>query len=659
MCGIAGVLSGAAGQINEDSLRRMADRLYHRGPDSGGHVVDHEAGIALVHRRLAVLDTSEAGHQPMQSVSGRYQIVFNGEIYNHLELRAELRSSRSIASASLKEVGFSDTETLLMCIETWGINTTLKRANGMFALAVWDKKTAVLNLARDRAGEKPLYFGWIGSQPQRRFVFASDLAAITCLPDHAFTVDRDALALFIRHNYIPAPRSIFQDIEKLPPGVIKTISLSSLEELSNFTYWTVPKVAEPTKDKTDEFEASRLVNALEHRISDAVRQQMIADVPIGAFLSGGIDSSTIVALMQEHHKKPVKTFTIGFDVPQYNEAAQAKAIANHIGTDHTELYVTPKMALDVVPEIPKMFSEPFADSSQIPTYLVAKLARQDVTVALSGDAGDELFGGYERYRLGLKAWSLIRMLPDRLRASLSGALLKVPPEVLERIIPSALLFSGLSNPSEKISKAAKLLASGSFEDMYWRLISHHSDTEGIKLGLSPENTFRTAVTASKSHDKLSSMMTWDFISYLPDDILVKVDRSAMWVSLETRVPFLDPEIIKFARQLPNDVKIRAGQSKWILRRVLDKRVPSKLTNKPKMGFGIPLADWLRGPLKEWATLLLDEKIVEEQGFFNPANVTSLWQDHTAGRRDNAHLLWNILQFQQWYLEQKKLGVNLQ
>lgn len=650
MCGLAGFLT-LGGALESDEfksiLKCMTDTIIQRGPDAEGHWINEEQGIALGHRRLSILELSKAGAQPMQSACGRYVIAYNGEIYNHLALRNELK-------ATSQWRGNSDTETLLEAISQWGVSRALQRSNGMFAFALWDKKEKKLILARDRMGEKPLYYGWQGEGKYITFLFGSDLAALKRHPTFINEVNRDALALYMRHNCIPAPYSIYKNIYKLAPASILEVSLQDRQpKIQN--YWSLLEVAENGVKNPFNGTEKEAVDELEAVLKKAVNQQMLSDVPLGAFLSGGIDSSTIVSLMQSQSSRPVKTFTMGFNNDDYNEAEHAKAVAKHLGTEHTELYVTPQQALDVIPKLPKLYSEPFADSSQIPTFLVSQLARQHVTVSLSGDAGDELFAGYNRYIQTHNQWNKLSYLPLPLRKTLSKCIHGIAPKQwntlinpLQKTLPQSLQ---LSNFGEKIHKAAGVLSSKDIEEVYLKLVTHWQPNE-IVLGATEPNTYLSG--NMPNIDRLNSverMMFLDSITYLPDDILVKVDRAAMGASLETRAPFLDHRVIALAWQLPFELKLRNGIGKWALREVLYRYVPKELIERPKMGFGVPIDTWLRGPLKDWAEELLDENKLRQQGFFDPRPIRQKWFEHLGGKRNWQHHLWDVLMFQAW-LEQQ-------
>jgi asparagine synthase (glutamine-hydrolysing) len=641
MCGIAGFFGGGPydGQSDDALAAAMASRILYRGPDDGGVWCDSEARIGLGHRRLAIVDLSAAGHQPMVSGSGRYVIAFNGEIYNHLDLRAQLgeRAWR----------GHSDTETLLAGFDAWGIQQALERSVGMFAFAVWDKAERTLTLGRDRLGEKPLYYGWQGEGKGRSFLFASELQAFRAHPSFDGQIDRGALSLLLRHGYVPAPYSIYQGVAKLEPGCLLTVSLQHpTPEIR--TYWSAVSVARAGQANLFGGTPEEAVSELERLAKQAVGRQLMADVPLGAFLSGGVDSSTIVALMQSQSSSAVKTFTIGFEEKDYNEAEHAKAIAKHLGTEHTELYVSAAQAMDVIPKLPHLYCEPFADSSQIPTYLVSQLARKHVTVSLSGDAGDELFAGYNRYQITSSLWRKLERVPAPARGVAARGITALSPMTWDRIsnlLPGGSRYATLG---DKLHKGAAVLASRTVDDLYLGLVSHAQEPAAWVLGGAEPPTYLTGLRPSLSGlDGVERMMALDAITYLPDDILTKVDRAAMGVSLETRVPFLDHQLVEFAWSLPIAYKLRDGQTKWPLRQVLYRHVPRELIERPKMGFGIPLHQWLRGPLREWAESLLDETRLKNEGYFNAALVREKWNEHLSGKRNWAARLWTVLMFQAW------------
>ncbi|MFD2754734.1 asparagine synthase (glutamine-hydrolyzing) [Comamonas terrae] len=664
MCGFVGFLT--AGQWARDEvapglLERMAETIVHRGPDSAGYWHDAAGGIALGHRRLAIVELSPAGAQPMRSACGRYVMAFNGEIYNHLDLRRQLGTKEHSHPSPLAGGedgnagwrGHSDTETLLAGFSVWGLRATLERCVGMFAIAVWDKKERSLTLARDRLGEKPLYYGWQGQGADASLLFGSDLAALKAHPAFAADINRDALSLYMRHNAIAAPHSIYRGICKLQPGCLLTASLAQREPKIE-AYWSLPQVAlqgAATPFAGTEVEA---VDALEALLKDAVRQQMMADVPLGAFLSGGIDSSTVVALMQAQSQRPVKTFTIGFNEQGYNEALHAKAVAHHLGTDHTELYVTPQQALDVIPKLPQLYSEPFSDSSQIPTFLVSQLARQQVTVSLSGDAGDELFAGYSRYLFTRNLWRKLESLPQSLRRLGAAGIQVLSPtswntlcKPVQPLLPASLRQS---NMGDKLHKGAALLNARSVDELYLDLVTHWKPDDLVLGAIEPFTPLRGNPLSLTGLDEVQRMMVLDAVTYLPDDILCKVDRAAMGVSLETRVPFLDHRVVEFAWKLPQHLKLRGSVGKWALRQVLYRHVPREMIERPKMGFGVPLDEWLRGPLRDWAEDLLSESRLRQEGYFNPVPIRQKWNEHVSGKRNWQHHLWDVLMFQAWLTE---------
>lgn len=630
----------------------MASAIVNRGPDDTGAWVDPQVGLGLAHRRLAIIDLSPAGHQPMMSASERLVIVFNGEIYNHMALREELEKQGRAPAWR----GHSDTETLLAAFDAWGVEQALKRTIGMFALALWDRQAHTLTLARDRLGEKPLYFGWQGQGDKGVFLFASELKAMREHPGFVGEIDRGAVSLLLRHNCVPAPYSIYRGIAKLTPGHYLTLSEHDLQKRivpRSEPYWSLADVATsgvaaPWKG-TDE-EAIAHLDAL---LGSAVQQQMVADVPLGAFLSGGIDSSTIVGLMQARCSRPVKTFTIGFHEAGFNEAEHAKAVARHLGTEHTELYVEPDQALAVIPMLPHMYDEPFADSSQIPTFLVSRLARQHVTVSLSGDAGDELFCGYNRYQMTQQLWGRISALPLPVRRLMASLMTMFSPDQWDRMLSRLPVISGHVNLGEKLHKSAGVMDARSVEDLYLGFVSHWRDPASIVIGGQEPPTLVTGNRPSLTGlDGVQQMMALDALTYLPDDILVKVDRASMAVSLESRVPMLDHRIVEFAWRLPQSMKLRDGKSKWLLRQVLYKYVPRELIERPKQGFAIPIASWLRGPLRDWAENLLDESRLRQEGIFQPGPVREKWKEHLSGKRNWQHWLWDVLMFQAWKETQK-------
>lgn len=647
MCGIAGFWSTAAqaGDVGA-TLSGMSACISHRGPDDDGHWCDSSAGIGLGFRRLAILDLSPAGHQPMASASDRYVVVFNGEIYNFADLREQLGPDHSFR-------GHSDTEILLAAIEKWGIHSAIERSVGMFAIALWDRTERVLHLIRDRLGEKPLYYGVVGDA----LLFGSELKALRQHPNWTGEIDRGSIALYLRHNYVPAPYSIFANVRKVVPGTIVTFREGRMDSPEVAPYWSPLEVAE--RGIADPIVATdnELIDQLDTLLRNTIAGEMVADVPLGAFLSGGVDSSALVALMQAQSSTPIKTFTIGFNERAYNEAGYAKAVAERLGTDHTEIYVTPEEALGVIPLLPAMYDEPFADSSQIPTFLVAKLARRDVTVSLSGEGGDELFAGYNRYFWGERLWGRIANMPQGVRATVGRSLQSVSPSgwdtafsAVGRVIPSRLRTA---TPGHKVHKVAALMGVATPDEMYRSLMTHWPDPEGV-TGFAEPETVLTRRSPQPSFDGVVNRMRYfDLVSELPDDILVKVDRATMAVSLESRAPFLDHRVVEFAWRIPLSQQVRNGEGKWLLRQVLYRYVPRELIERPKMGFGVPIDSWLRGPLKEWAAELIDPDRLRREGFLQPGPITEAWKQHQSGATNNAHLLWGVLMFQAWLEHQQQ------
>jgi asparagine synthase (glutamine-hydrolysing) len=650
MCGFAGFLGGQweSGDAGAGALlRRMNDTLTSRGPDSAGYWVDGGSGIALGHRRLAILDLSAAGAQPMESVCARYFLIFNGEIYNHLQLREELQ--RCGAAQAFR--GASDTETLLAGFTRWGIRPTIERCVGMFAFALWDRRDRTLTLGRDRLGEKPLYYGWQGQGAHRTFLFGSELKALRAHPAFSADIDRNSICLMMRHNCVPAPYSIYTGIFKLPAGCLLPISLSKRDG-SAVPYWSAVAVAEQGLSARSGAGEAEQLEQLEVLLKSAVQQQMIADVPLGAFLSGGVDSSLIVALMQAQSNQPVKTFTIGYGEADYNEAVYAAAVARYLGTEHTELYVSPTQAMNVIGRLPDIYCEPFSDSSQIPTLLVSELARQHVTVALTGDAGDELFGGYNRHILTQQSWRKISRMPIGLRRIAASTLSHISPRLLNSL---ALNLQSLLPASrrhayvgDKLQKIATVLSCESVDALYLKLVSHWDNPSKLVLGgQEPPTLLTNGPQMPEGLSDAEKMMLLDLLTYLPDDNLTKVDRASMSVSLETRVPMLDHRVVEFAWRLPISMKLRGHYGKWALRQILFRYVPKALIERPKMGFSVPIGDWLRGPLREWAEALLHTSRLSREGYLDPTPIHKMWQEHLDERRNWQYPLWDVLMFQAW------------
>jgi len=642
MCGFAGALDDGRDRGNWDGvLAAMSGAIAHRGPDDAGTFVDPEAGIGLAHRRLAILDLSPEGHQPMVSHGGRWVIAYNGEVYNFAEIRRELDRDGAPPWR-----GRSDTEVILAAIERWGLAEALPRFVGMFAFALWDRRDRVLHLVRDRLGIKPLYHGLVGGA----FVFASELSAIRRYPGFDRAVDRDALAAFLRHNYVPAPRSIHRGISKLRPGTMLAVSADGRERET--VWWSLPervRLARAAPFRGDETAAA---DELERLLGDAVRLRTVSDVPLGAFLSGGIDSSLVVALLQKSAGRPVRTFTIGFEERGYDESPHARRVADHLGTDHTERVLSAADALALIPRIPTIWDEPFSDSSQIPTLLVSRVAREAVTVSLSGDGGDELFAGYARYELCREIWRRIGRLPGPLRGAIAAGLRGAPRVALDVALawtrPWIRRYGSDGPPSDKAAKLAEMLSFRGPRDLYLDLVSHWKRPDELVPGASEPDVLGPAWEAAPPGATLTeTMMHADTTTYLPDDILVKVDRASMHVGLEARVPLLDHRVVEFAWSVPERFRVRGREGKLLLRRVLDRHVPRALIDRPKMGFGIPLDRWLRGPLRGWAEDLLDPKSLAADDLLDPAPIRARWEEHLSGRRDWHYYLWDVLVFQTW------------
>ena len=652
MCGFAGFIDTSGEKNNlqlAEVVSRMAETLRHRGPDDDATWTDAQAGIALGFRRLAILDLTESGRQPMHSHCKRFVIVFNGEIYNHCELRQQLESEGHFFR------GRSDTEVILAAVSQWGLQVGLRQFNGMFAFALWDRETRELHLVRDRFGEKPLYYGWMGSS----FLFGSELKSLNAYPGFQAPINRSALALYFRHNCVPAPHSIYEGIFKLPPATVLTLDCSNGRSVpALLPYWNMREAAVSGLQNPFAGSETDAVGELESRLAESVRSRMIADVPLGAFLSGGIDSSAVVALMQAQSSRSVQTFCLGSSFDDYNEAEHARAVAKHLGTTHTEVNVTAEDALAVIPQLAGIYDEPFADSSQIPTLLVSRLARQHVTVSLSGDGGDELFGGYNRYVWGTDLWNKVARMPIWLRSLGGSTLNRLSPRSWQRILkllePALPAHLKQRHSGDKLQKLADALSASSPEHLYLKLVSHWDNPIALVLGASePSTPITDPRVGLDSAEMAERMMLLDTITYLPDDILVKLDRASMSASLEARTPLLDHTLFEFAWTLPHHLKIRDKQGKWILRQTAYKYVPQSLLERPKTGFAVPLDLWLRGPLRDWAESLLDESRLRTDGYLDPLLIRRKWNEHLTGRRNWQFLLWDVLMFQAWVEDSRK------
>lgn len=649
MCGFAGFFAAdrmLSGDAMDAITVRMSDTLRHRGPDDRGTWIDPKAGVALGFRRLAIVDLSPEGHQPMVSANQRFVLVFNGEIYNHVALRKEL-----LKAGAPPFRGHSDTEMMLAAFELWGLEHSLERFVGMFSFALWDRHEHTLQLARDRIGEKPLYYGRAG----RALVFGSELKALRAFPDFQGEIDREALAYYMRLGYIPAPLSIYRGIEKLPPGTMVTIR-DPIVLAKPASYWSASDRHQMGVLTPFHGTATEATDQLEDLLREAVGLQMVADVPLGAFLSGGVDSTTIAALMQVQSRRPVKTFTIGFDEAGFDEARHAKAVAAHLGTEHTELYVTPLEAQEVIPSLPTLYDEPFADSSAIPTFLVSRMARRDVTVSLSGDGGDELFGGYDWYPRSARLWNKVRRVPLGLRRSTARVLAGLVPEEVQSVHRAGRLgrIGQFASRDRLIKMAALLGRSAEPEEVHWALLSTWGGLRSVVLGAKNGNSILSGwESQSRLGDAVSRLILTDMLTYLPGDILTKVDRASMGVSLEARAPFLDHRVVEFALRLPTEWKLRDGSGKWLLRQVLDRYVPRTLIERPKMGFSVPIGTWLRGPLRGWAEELLEERRLRQEGYLDPMSILRKWEEHGVGSRNWTAHLWNVLMFEAWLESSKK------
>ena len=650
MCGICGFYSKSPNKY-KNSINSMTFALEHRGPDDSGIWQDQNTGVFFGHQRLSIIDLSKAGHQPMQSHSGRYVLSYNGEIYNHLELRGELKK----IDPFIKWKSNSDTETLLQAIEFWGIEKAIKKFDGMFAFCLWDKKNHCLTLVRDRLGEKPLYYGWHGMGESKVFLFGSELKALRKHPEFNNKINQDAIALQLRYNYIPDPYSIYKDIYKLLPGHYLQLTEKNLKKNDlpdSRIYWSLAQTA--INGASHQFNTSEveIQNELENQLKLTVKKQMISDAPLGAYLSGGTDSSAVVSLMQSQSNSSIKTFTIGFGDTDFNEAQYAKKVANYIGTDHTEMYISSKEAMDVIPKLGKIYDEPFSDSSQIPSFLISQLTKQQVKVALTGDGGDELFCGYNRYIFGEKLWKSSRIMPAVLRKIFSIGIQLMSQKNWDQISKYLPVINQYNNPGDKLYKGARALDAKTLFDFYQLLCSHWHNSNEVVLNSRETNVISNKLKQQiETLNKQQQMMVFDFLTYLPGDILVKVDRASMASSIETRAPFLDHKLIEFAWKIPHRLKNKNGQGKWILKEILKRYVPKDLSERPKMGFGVPIGIWLRGSLKDWAENLLDEKKMQEEGFLNSKLVKKKWKEHISGKKNWQYDLWDVLMFQAWIKEQ--------
>jgi len=637
VCGICGIAAATSGRMElEGIVRRMAGTLAHRGPDGEGVWLDEGAGIALGHRRLAIIDLSPAAQQPMTASDGRYVLSFNGEIYNFRELRRELEA------AGIRFRSQSDTEVLLESCARWGVAAATKRFNGIFAFALWDREARSLSLVRDHLGVKPLYWCILSGA----LLFGSELRALVAHPLWRPEINRDALVAYFRHGYIPTPHTIYKGVHKLAPGTLLTYRAGEAPKLS--AYWDARAVAQEGLSQRLSMSEHEAAGRLEDLLRDAIGRQLISDVPLGAYLSGGIDSSLVVALAQQQSAKPLRTFTIGFRESGYDEAQHAAAVARHLRTDHTELYAEPGHARDLVPAIAGWFDEPFADASQLPTYLVSEMTRRHVTVALSGDGGDEVFAGYRRYVLGETWRRRVLAMPAGLRRAVAATLLAVPPESWDRLFAALPGRWRPARAGDQLHKIAPVLTLADENAIYRRLISQCEDpAEFVLQGQEPKGALWDKSVARDFADFIERMQFLDTVTYLPDDILTKVDRTSMAVSLEARVPLLDPRVVAFGWRLPGSMRVRGGKGKWILRQVLYRHVPRALVERPKMGFGVPIDAWLRGPLRDWAEDLLEERRLRSEGFLNAAALRRKWQEHLSGRRNWQYLIWCALMFQEW------------
>jgi asparagine synthase (glutamine-hydrolysing) len=645
MCGIVGYLrlGEAIAPVSDNLINEMSDTIIHRGPDGGGVWQDVKRGIALGHRRLAILDTTDAGHQPMMSQSQRFTVVFNGEIYNFIDLKNEINQKSQKLGKRIIWRGHSDTEVLLNAIECFGLLDTVKKCRGMFALAVWDSLKQSITLVRDRFGEKPLYYSWGNGY----FIFGSELKSFLHHPAFNKEIDRASVALQLQYGYIPAPYTIFKNARKLLPGsMLKVDKSASVNESKSEEYWSFKKMAELRNRDLEKISEEEAISGLNRILIDVVQEQMVADVPVGVFLSGGTDSSMIASLMQSKSVRPIKTFTIGFGEKEFNEAQSAKEIADYLGTDHTEMYISHQDAMEVIPTLPTIYDEPFSDPSQIPTAIVSKLTRKSVTVALSGDGGDEMFCGYNRYTLLNRRVRQIKAIPQPLKKLFAISADFIPCSAFDFVLRGI----GVENGASKMNKIKDIMSLMTKESVYKHLVTHWKNPHEVVKNFHPHSTL-----LSQSHlwnqinvDSFEhTMMVIDTLTYLVDDILVKVDRAAMAASLETRVPFLDPRIAFFAWGLPLDFKLRDGKGKWILKKVLARYLPERLVDKPKRGFAVPIGEWLRTGLRDWAEMQLSESRLRSEGVFDTVIVSKMWREHLSRKADHQFHLWDVLMFQSW------------
>ena len=649
MCGLTGFLTRPGADVHSmtELARRMALRIRHRGPDDNGEWIDAAAGVALAHRRLSVIDLSAHGHQPMLSQPGRYVIAYNGEIYNHGQLREELGA----ADPNLHWRGHSDTEVALAAFERWGVEGALQRFNGMFACAIWDRKLRRLHLTRDRFGEKPLYYALVNGA----FLFGSELKALTVHPAWSGQIDRGALRAYMRFNYVPAPFTIYAAARKLPASTILTVDVDIVSGALSVgeprPFWSAVEAALAARERpfTDKAEAKE---ELRDSLARAVEARMMSDVPLGAFLSGGVDSSIVVALMQRKAALPVRTFTIGFDDPTYDESEHAAAVARHLGTVHTCDRITPAEAREAIVQMPAIFDEPFADSSQIPTYLVARTARKNVTVVLTGDGGDELFGGYDRYFVGQRVFPIIRSVPSYVRAPLASAIRALPPSYWESVLRGIRRVSGGSRfadlSGERLHRLSRQLHASSEAQMYEIMMARPEDGTVLLQGCVERPPWLGGESGwTPSIPDAEAMMLFDTLNVLPDDFLVKVDRATMSVGLEARAPLLDPHLFELAWRVPLAWKLGSHTGKLLLREILHERVPAAIVERPKQGFGIPVGAWLKGPLRDWTESLLDERRLRLEGFLEAESIRRKWDEHLAGTHDRQNEIWSAVVFQEW------------